>query len=128
MTIRTYNAATGEWTTSQEDAPSFEPVLTPAEQLTAWRATASLHKADFCIGLNHLGVLSKSDMKAASKGDWPSAFTAALAGLPIDPDEAEAIWGATTTIARLHPILVALIPQSPLTDQQVDAMFGRVAT
>lgn len=107
------------------------PIITirtpdPAEQIAAWRATASLPKAEFCIGLNRLGVLSRADMKSAAKGDWPSAFTAALAGLPIDPDEAEVIWAATSTIARLHPILVALIPQSPLTDEQVDAMFGWV--
>ena len=38
MTIQAYNAATGEWTTSQDDAPSFTPVLTPAEARAAERA------------------------------------------------------------------------------------------
>ena len=35
MTIRSYDGRTGEWLVSEGTAPSFEPVLTPEEQLAA---------------------------------------------------------------------------------------------
>jgi len=127
MTIQAYNAATGEWTTSQDDAPSFTPVLTPVETLAAWRSTVDMDKGAFCIGLMRLGVLPAAEAVAASKGEWPATFANAVAILPIDPDEAQIIWAATARVRRLHPILLALIPQSPLTDAGVDAMFGWVA-
>lgn len=38
MTIRTFDTATGVWTTSQEDAPSFTPTLTPAALATEARS------------------------------------------------------------------------------------------
>ena len=40
MTIKAYDHKTGKWTTSAEDAPSFEPVLTAEEALAAKRASA----------------------------------------------------------------------------------------
>lgn len=124
MTIRSFNAATGEWTEIAQDAPSFEHVLTPAEALAAWRETADMEKGAFCIGLMRLKVLPEQEAIAASEGKWPQTFADAIAKMPIDPAEAKIIWATTTRVRRLHPILLALIPMSPLTAEQVDAMFG----
>lgn len=96
----------------------------PAEALATWRSTADMDKGAFCIGLMRAKVLPPQEAVAASKGEWPATFAASVTGLPIDPDEAQIIWAATARVRRLHPILLALIQQSPLTDADVDAMFG----
>jgi hypothetical protein len=105
----------GKWVTPQPD---------PAETLAAWRETADMDKGAFCIGLMRAGVLPPQEAVAASKGEWPATFASAVSNLPIDPDEAQIIWASTARVRRLHPILLALIPLSPLTDADVDAMFG----
>lgn len=108
-------------------APYAPPA--PADLLAEWRASADMEKGEFVVGLMRLGVLPRNEAKAAARGVWPATFAAALATLPagIDPDEAEIIWAATTRVRRMHPILLALIPMSNLTDADIDAMFGWVA-
>lgn len=44
MSIQSYDAATGEWIEIAEDAPSFEPLLTPAEKLAAARAAINAER------------------------------------------------------------------------------------
>lgn len=98
----------------------------PVAALASWRASADIEKGEFVVGLMRLGALPRNEAKLAARGNWPATFAAALATLPagIDPYEAEIIWAATTRVRRMHPILLALIPLSNLTDADVDVMFG----
>lgn len=124
MVTKLVNGVRVEMTQAEIDALPKAP--TAAEALAAWRETADMDKGAFCIGLKRLGVLPAAEAVAASKGEWPATFSSATADLPIDPDEAAIIWAATTRVRRVHPVLLALIPKSPLTDAQVDALFGWV--
>lgn len=116
------------WDGSAWEVLAERPPL-PLPDPAAWRETADLEKGAFCIALKRAGVLPIDEAVAAAKGEWPATFSTALASLPTGFDEAEAkiIWAATTRVRRTHPILLALIPMSSLTEADVDAMFGWTA-
>jgi hypothetical protein len=105
--------------------PTPEPLPDP---LIAWRQSATLSRAQFCVAVKRLGLLSSAEAKAAAKGEWPQTFADALSNLPsaIDPDEAEIVWAAVSVVDRNDPVLAAVAVDKGVSDAQLDAMFGWV--
>ena len=95
-----------------------------AEEITAWRSTATLSRATFCIALKRMGVLPAQEAVGASKGEWPATFAEALVGLPVDSEEAQIVWASAPVIYRNDPVLQTVAPAAGLTPEQVDVMFG----
>ena len=113
----------GRWVREWTVRPKTQAEL-DAER-TAWRNTAFLYRRDFCIALKRTGVLSAAQAIQAAKGDWPQAFTSALAQLPQDAqEEAEIEWAAVQEIRRNHPMIALLGSAANMTDEQIDALFG----
>lgn len=114
------------------DAPiDAEPLelADPAQQLTAWRAAASMPRSMFCIGLYRLGVLSAEEAIHAAKGNWPAAFGAINSVAEVmDPTEAEIFWAATTVIERSAPLFEVIRAQLQLTPEAADTLFGYLST
>lgn len=109
------------------DGTSFTPAIEP-DPVIAWRQSATLSRAQFCVAVKRLGLLSASEAKAAAKGEWPQTFADALAELPsaIDPDEAEIVWASVSVVDRNDPVLAAVAADKGVSDAQLDAMFGWV--
>lgn len=95
-----------------------------AAELADWRSKASMSRANFCIALKRMGILPALEAVSASKGEWPTTFSAALVGLPVDADEAQIVWASASVISRNDPVLEAVAPAAGLTPEQVDVMFG----
>ena len=90
-----------------------------------WRASAKTTRAAFCIAIARAGIVTAQDAIAAAKGDWPTAFDAALAGLPTQAQtEARITWAAVTEIDRTHPLIGVVQAFLRLTDDQTDALFA----
>lgn len=90
-------------------APPADPVVDPDAELASWRATAYLDRAAFVRAVVHAGILPASEAVSAAKGDWPSAFDAALSSLPIDALDAQIDWAAAVGVARCNPLFLALL-------------------
>lgn len=109
------------------DGGSYEAIDTPSEAevaLAAWRATATLSRAQFCVAVKRAGILTGDEAIEAAKGEWPAAFDAVLEGTDIDPDEAKIVWASVSTIFRNDTILEAVSEAVGLSAEDVDAMFG----
>lgn len=98
--------------------------LTEADRRMAWRRSASLSRAEFCIACKRLGILPSNEAIKAAKGDWPNTFDAVLEDADLDSDDAQIRWAAATVVRRLDPLLVATAAATTLTEEQIDAMFG----
>jgi len=113
----------GQWVREWTVRPKTQAELD--DERAAWRKTAFLYRRDFCIALKRAGVLSAAQAIQAAKGDWPQAFTSALAQLPQDAqEEAEIEWAAVQEIRRNHPMIALLGSAANMTDEQIDALFG----
>jgi hypothetical protein len=103
-------------------------IVDPAEALAAWRSTATVSRAEFVIACVGAGILTEADGEKAATGEWPDAFNGFLTGMDFAGRvRARAEWKDNATIRRLAPTLLALQAVAKLTDDQVDALFGRVA-
>jgi hypothetical protein len=115
---------------AQGIAEAFAPPPDPseAEVLAAWRSTATVSRAEFVIACVGAGILTEADGEKAATGEWPDAFNGFLTGMDFAGRvRARAEWKDNATIRRLAPTLLALQAVAKLTDEQVDALFGRVA-
>lgn len=127
MTIQSYDAATGKWTEIAEDAPSFEPVLTPAEARAEWRLNGFLSRAEFCVNANAMGLLTDADAEKAAAGAWPDSFEPIIASWPTaERIRARSKWATNANIYRNDPLLALLAASlTPnLTDAQLDTLCG----
>lgn len=99
---------------------------TDAAKRARWRTTATLSRAEFCLALKRAEVIPADQAIAASKGDWPTNFTALLAAMPdgMDPDEAQIIWAGITLVERLHPLFEAVRQFHGMSEADADALFG----
>lgn len=113
---------------SRVTADHVEPFeeTTEADQRAEWRKTAFLSRASFCMALRKQNILPADQAIAASKGDWPTNFTALLAAMPdgMDPDEAQIIWAGITLVERLHPLFEAVRQFHGMPEEDADALFG----
>lgn len=97
----------------------------PREQ---WRETASLDRRGFCIWLLRTGVLTADESVAAARGDWPQAFSDALAGLPDNVQaEAQIEWATAANIRRNHDLLETLRQKAGIPHEVLDEAFGFAA-
>lgn len=98
----------------------------PEAQRLAWRATASLSRANFALAVYRTGILPFEEAVAAGKGDWPASFTPLLEAMPagIDPNEAQILWSGIVIVERLHPLFEAVRQFRGMSPEDADAMFG----
>lgn len=90
-----------------------------------WRETASLDRRGFCIWLLRAGVLTAAESVAAARGDWPQAFSDALAGLPENIQaEAQIEWATAVNIRRNHDLLEMLRQRAGIPHEVLDEAFG----
>lgn len=105
-----------------EYTPTAEEI---SAELTIWRNSASTSRRSFCLEAYRAGFLTESDAVLASKGEWPTAFDDALAGMPSTVvAEAKIEWGAVSTIYRNAPLLEIVRQSKGFTEEQVDALFS----
>lgn len=98
----------------------------------AFRATASMPKAQFCIGMAEIGVLTDEEAIEAAKGNMPATFAATTAHLTAAEQRDVAVrWAAATVVDRADPMLEAFRayaeadPNLPtITPEQLDTVFG----
>lgn len=106
----------------EEVIDATQPARISVEQ---WRETASLDRRGFCIWLLRTGVLSSDESVAAARGDWPQAFSDALAGLPDNVQaEAKIEWATAINIRRDHPLLEILRQKAGIPHEVLDEAFG----
>jgi hypothetical protein len=104
MTIRTYDAKTGEWIELNEDAPSFEPILTPEEALAAERTIMVASPSQIRLTLFQLDLLNTVQSIADS-----------------DP-KASIVWEYAAEIRRTNALIDALSGDG-FTPEQIDDIF-----
>lgn len=100
---------------------------TQPERMTVeeWRDTASLDRRGFCIWLLRAGVLTAAESVSAARGDWPQAFSDALAGLPENIQaEAQIEWATAVNIRRNHSLLEMLRQRAGIPNEVLDEAFG----
>lgn len=110
-----------------DPAPYVPPVPpTDAELRAAWRQTAALSRAEFCLAVYRRGILPLEEAIGAGKGDWPASFTPLLAAMPegLDVGEVQILWAGITQVERLHPLFEAVRMFRGLTEEEADTMFG----
>jgi hypothetical protein len=96
-----------------------------AVRLAAWRAQASLTRADFAIRAMLAGLITDAEARSWATGNAaPAVVDAAIATLP--EAHRTPAWidiMSRATIARTHPALALVQSTMGLTDAQVDALF-----
>ena len=98
---------------------------TEEDKRTAFRARATLSRAEFCTALRAAGILNRSEAIAAAKGDWPASFEPMLDSMTeAEADAALILWAGITIIERTHPLLDAVRQFKGLSQEDVDALFG----
>lgn len=96
-----------------------------SSQIEQWRETASLDRRGFCIWLLRAGVLTAAESVSAARGDWPQAFSDALAGLPENVQaEAQIEWATAVNIRRNHDLLEMLRQRAGIPHEVLDRAFG----
>lgn len=97
---------------------------TAEQALAAARDQASLPKAEFCLGLVGLGILTIEDAVSAARGNWPTAMAGFLDFLtPEQAAEVQIEWAARMTIWRTNVFILILASWTGLSDETVDALF-----
>lgn len=119
------------WATVQQMIADGAAVLdltappTPAQALAAARDAAFLPKADFCVGLVALGILTADDAVFAARGNWPQAMAGFLDFLTsAQAAEVQIEWATRVTVRRTNAFVLILASWAGIPDAQVDALFG----
>ena len=95
-----------------------------ANSLASARASASLSRRAFCLGLAQLSILTPEQALAAAKGDWPASMQDFLAYLNAEQAlDAQIEWAAVGSIDRMHPLVLTLASWLSLPDATLDALF-----
>lgn len=103
-------------------------IAVESESVEQWREFASLDRRAFCIWLLRAGVLTADESVAAARGDWPQAFSDALAGLSENVQaEAQIEWATAVNIRRNHPLLETLRKRAGIPHEVLDEAFGYTA-
>jgi hypothetical protein len=111
-----------EW---EAEGNTIDTYVAP-DPLIAWRAAAWMDRADFVNGAADLGLLTDEEAIAAAQGVWPTSFDGALPSDPSEARRAKVLWASTATISRNADLITAIIASPiPITEAQVDALFGR---
>lgn len=96
-----------------------------ANALAEARASASVTRREFCLGLARLSILTPEAALASAKGGWPAEMDGFLTYLDADQAlEAQIEWAAVATVDRMHPMVLSLASWLSLSDAQVDELFG----
>ncbi|MGN7870962.1 hypothetical protein [Paracoccus sp. 22332] len=104
------------------------PPRDPAAELAAWRASASMTRANLVIAAVTAGIIPASDAAPAARGEITPSIQALIDQLPPEQQlEAVVRWAASTVIDRTNPILTALAASMGLTDEDLDQLFGLTA-
>jgi len=99
--------------------------LTDAEVVQIERQRANLPKAEFCLGLVGLGILSTDDAVSAAKGNWPDAMSGFLEYLkPEQAADVQIEWAARVSIDRMNVFVLTLASWANIPDETVDTLFG----
>jgi hypothetical protein len=108
-----------------------------ADPLILWRERHSIPIKDFCLNLFRAGRLPKQEAIGAGRGIWPATFDAGLAGLTEDQQVAIQLEFAVAVHVRRNHQMIALlqrlevvvdrVTKPPMTDDEVDTLFGWVA-
>lgn len=97
-----------------------------AKALDKWRETTSVTRGQFCLNLMAAKLLPPSEAAAAARGEWPKTFASALQGLTEEQSAAAQIeWAGAANIRRNAPLLATLQALARVSDEAVDALFGR---
>lgn len=89
------------------------------------RNSRPLSRAEFCIAIYRVGLLTASEAINAAKGDVPAPLEQAIRDLPEQERvEAAILWAGLTQVERAHPMVDLLRVHVGMTDEQVDEMFG----
>jgi hypothetical protein len=96
-----------------------------ADTIENFRATAKMERADFVNAAADVGLLTDDEAIQAAMGIWPDSFNAALPADAAEARRAKVLWASTSTIHRNAPLIAAIIASPiPITEEQVDALFG----
>lgn len=116
------NTQTGERIEIDEIVP---PVMSESEQLATWRDSATLTRRQFCLACLQAGLLTPDDAITAAKGDWPTRFDMALAGLTeLEIAAAKVEWASVSAVRRNAPLLAVVKTTAGVSDSQLDTLFG----
>tara|TARA_R110000782_G_scaffold46089_1_gene101971 strand:- start:612 stop:980 length:369 start_codon:yes stop_codon:yes gene_type:complete len=84
-----------------------------------------LTRRAFCLALAVANILPPDQAIEAAKGNWPTTFVNALAGLSdAEKIAAQIEWATAQNVQRTHPLLAMLAVEANLSDAQVDTLFG----
>lgn len=108
--------------------PAFE-IQTPDQikslHTETLRRDAKISRAELCIALANLKLLTDDDCVAAAKGDWPAPFTEFLKYLtPSHARNTRALWAAAPDIYRNDSTILALAWWFQIDDATADKIFG----
>jgi len=96
-----------------------------AAALQAWRASAEMSLADFCMALVFAGILSTADAITAAKGDVPPSFEPVIAAMSTEQQVAVRIrWAAMSSVERLNPLILAVAAGAGIPAVVLDQVFG----
>lgn len=89
-----------------------------------WRAKASMQRGEFINGAADLGLMTDDEAIEAVRGGWPASFNAALPDDASLARRAKVDWAGATEINRNAPLIAGIIAATPITEEQVDVLFG----
>jgi hypothetical protein len=89
------------------------------------RAITFLTRRAFCLALAIANILPPDQAIEAAKGNWPTTFVNALAGLPdAEKIAAQIEWATAQNVQRNHPLIAMLAVEANISAAQVDTLFG----
>jgi hypothetical protein len=114
-----------------------QPWIVSAIGIEDWRETRSIPIKEFCLNLFDVGRLPKQEVIDAGRGIWPSTFDAGLGRLTERQKVSIQLEFAVADSVRRNHQMIALLKQlevvvngvtmPPMTDAEVDTLFGWVA-
>jgi hypothetical protein len=114
-----------------------QPWIVNAIRVEDWRETHSIPIKDFCLNLFDAGRLPFQEAVDAGRGIWPATFNAGLGRLTERQKVSIQLEFAVADSVRRNHQMIALLKQlsvvvngvtkPPMTDEEVDTMFGWVA-